>query len=79
MLTEIVVCSSSERFGWGNPEQIYIFMTETGTNIGSRFFCIVEEIPPQVRNAVDTGGKAKAEVGTEPDGEGLIEFKRFIV
>ena len=59
------------------PEQIYIFKTETGSV--PVFFCIVEEIPPQVRNVVDTGGKAKAEVGTEPDDEGLIEFKRFIV
>jgi len=79
MLTEIVVYTSGERFGWENPEQFYLFKSETGINIGSRFMCKVEEIPPQVRNAVDTGGKVKAEVGTEPDAEGLIEFKGFIV
>jgi hypothetical protein len=79
MLTETVVCSSKERFGWGTPEQFYLFNTETGINIGSRFICKVEQIPPQVRSAVDAGGRVKAEVGTEPDGQGLIEFKRFVI
>jgi hypothetical protein len=50
---EIVVSSVKERFGWGNPEQIYIFKTETGINVGCRFLCRVENIPEQIRKVVE--------------------------
>jgi hypothetical protein len=79
MPTEIVVCSAKERFGWGSPAQIYIFKTETGSHIGSRFTCKAEDIPEQIRKAVDAGGTVKAEVGLEPDADGLVPFRRFIV
>jgi hypothetical protein len=71
MPTEIVVCSAKERFGWGSPAQI--------SHIGSRFTCKAEDIPEQIRKAVDAGGTVKAEVGLEPDADGLVPFRRFIV
>jgi hypothetical protein len=78
MRMEKVFCSARERFGWENPEQIYIFKIETGTIIGTHFTRKAEEVPAQIRIIVDVGGKVEAEVEPKPDVEGCVSFIRFI-
>jgi len=81
MPIEIVDCRARGGFSWdANPEKI-IFKTESGTYIGSRFTCKASEIPSQIRDAIKKGSKVKAEVGPEPDadGLGLIPFVGFPV
>jgi hypothetical protein len=79
-MTEIVDCSSKTQLGWGtDPKQTYMFKTVTGINVGCHFLCRAEQIPEQIRKAVDAGGTVKAEVGTEPDLQQLISFRRFVV
>jgi hypothetical protein len=56
-----------------NPKPIYVFKTEHAW-----FTCKAKDIPLKLQSAVDTGGAAKAEVGTEPDADDLIQFIRFV-
>jgi len=78
-MTEIVDCRAGKSFAWENSEPTPIFETVTGINIGCHFICRAEQIPEQIRKAVAAGGTVRAEVGTEPDAQKLISFRRFVL